>query len=245
MLTTDNSPAPAPATNFDTAESDQIKIKFDTQRCIHSRHCVTELPKVFKANTPCAWLFPEKAAADVVAGVIRECPSGALTYESKIATVENEKRPEVNLMRIYENGPYAFLADMTIDGKDEGQRVTLCRCGLSKQKPFCDHSHAEAGFVATGEPDSHGIDALAVRGGPLSIDRTPNGPLLLKGNLEICAGTGRIFERCTQTALCRCGFSKSKPLCDGSHVAAKFMDEGPDLSKNPDLPHLSNDQAPH
>jgi CDGSH-type Zn-finger protein len=61
-----------------------------------------------------------------------------------------------------------------------------------------------------------------VRNGPLKVDPAVNGPLVVSGNLEICAGTGRTVARVTKTALCRCGHSKNKPFCDGSHVAAGF-----------------------
>lgn len=221
----------APDTNIpvansaiETAESDDIRIQFNAKKCIHSRHCVTECPEVFKANTPGKWLFPEQSPAEVLAAVIKECPSGALTYESKTSNCANEVAPSVNIMRLYENGPYAFLADLEIDGKNEGLRATLCRCGQSKRKPFCDHTHADVGFIATGEPDSINTEALEVRGGNLKIDRTPDGPYSVKGNVEICAGTGRIVLRTSSATLCRCGHSKSKPLCDGTHAVIGFRD---------------------
>ncbi|MEA3301973.1 MAG: CDGSH iron-sulfur domain-containing protein, partial [Pseudomonadota bacterium] len=59
-------------------------------------------------------------------------------------------------------------------------------------------------------------------GGKLSIKPLPDGPLLVKGNLTIVSGTGRIAWRGSDTALCRCGASKNKPFCDGSHKKAGF-----------------------
>jgi CDGSH-type Zn-finger protein len=50
-----------------------------------------------------------------------------------------------------------------------------------------------------------------------------NGPLVIRGNLEICAGTGRTVERLTSTRLCRCGGSANKPYCDGSHSRIGFQ----------------------
>ncbi|MFX5785542.1 CDGSH iron-sulfur domain-containing protein [Acinetobacter baumannii] len=42
------------------------------------------------------------------------------------------------------------------------------------------------------------------------------------GNLELCAGTGRTFDRVTKTWLCRCGGSANKPYCDGTHRRIGF-----------------------
>ncbi|MBL8330902.1 MAG: CDGSH iron-sulfur domain-containing protein [Rubrivivax sp.] len=53
-------------------------------------------------------------------------------------------------MRIPENGPYALHAPLSVAGRDDGFRATLCRCGQSRNKPFCDLSHMAAGFVADG-----------------------------------------------------------------------------------------------
>jgi CDGSH-type Zn-finger protein len=109
-----------------------------------------------------------------------------------------------------------------IAGKPAGYRATLCRCGASNNKPYCDGSHKEVGFAASGEPATKTADALAQRNGPLAIDPQPNGPLEVTGNLEITAGTGRIVARVTAARLCRCGGSQDKPFCDGTHARNGF-----------------------
>jgi CDGSH-type Zn-finger protein len=63
---------------------------------------------------------------------------------------------------------------------------------------------------------------LAVRDGPLSIDPQIDGPLQVRGNLDITSGTGRVVARVTTTRLCRCGGSNTKPFCDGSHARIGF-----------------------
>src|SRR5262249_52003038 len=127
-------------------------------------------------------------------------------------------------MRIYENGPYAFMADLEVDGGKAGYRATLCRCGQSKNKPYCDHSHVDAKFIATGETPTIASEPLKDRSGPLKIQRTKDGPLAITGNLEICAATGRTVLKTRGITLCRCGHSKNKPVCDGSHISANFRD---------------------
>jgi len=114
-------------------------------------------------------------------------------------------------------------AKLLIGGqKQTNPRATLCRCGQSQNKPFCDGSHVAAAFVATGEPTTVTFAALAVRNGPLDVQPLPDGPLRVVGNLEVVSGTGRTCNKMSETYLCRCGHSKNKPYCDGSHKAAGF-----------------------
>ena len=65
-------------------------------------------------------------------------------------------------------------------------------------------------------------DMLAVRDGPLAIDPQMDGPLQVRGNLEIVSGTGRCVARVQQAMLCRCGGSANKPFCDGTHARIGF-----------------------
>ena len=63
---------------------------------------------------------------------------------------------------------------------------------------------------------------LPVRDGALAIDPQTDGPLRVRGNLEITSGTGRVVARLTHAKLCRCGGSNNKPFCDGSHARIGF-----------------------
>ncbi|MFC4292577.1 CDGSH iron-sulfur domain-containing protein [Sphingorhabdus arenilitoris] len=152
------------------------------------------------------------------------CPSGAIQIDRKDGNPA-EQPPEVNTCHIRESGPLAIRATLIIDSKLDGYRATLCRCGQSKNKPYCDGSHHDAGFAATGEPETGKTDALQTRGGALDIRPQRNGPLAVTGPLEICSGTGRVVARTQATRLCRCGHSENKPFCDGSHARAGFVSE--------------------
>lgn len=44
-----------------------------------------------------------------------------------------------------------------------------------------------------------------------------NGPILVKGDIDLVDGEGNKYETKQMTAFCRCGLSKNKPFCDGSH----------------------------
>ncbi|HEX3755259.1 MAG TPA: CDGSH iron-sulfur domain-containing protein [Rhizomicrobium sp.] len=191
----------------------------DGKRCIHSRYCVLNLNSVFLPDVDGPWIKPDAASREAVIAVVEKCPSGALRYDG-------EQPPTVNSVRIWENGPLAFHGELDIAGDKSSLRATLCRCGHSKRKPFCDHSHVEAGFTATGEPAAKASTVLAARNGPLKITPGKDGPLTVEGNLEICTASGRTIARETKTWLCRCGHSANKPFCDGSHRKAGFKDEG-------------------
>ncbi len=222
---TADAPAPKPAPALEIAKGGDLTIHFDAQRCIHSRHCVLDAPGVFKANTPGTWIHPDTMAADALVAVAHSCPSGAIRY-TRHDGGSPEPAPAVNQLRIRENGPYALHAPLTVADHADGYRATLCRCGQSRNKPWCDGSHVATTFIASGEPPSGNTEALARRDGPLVVTPLKNGPLHVQGNLEICAGTGRTVARITEARLCRCGQSKNKPFCDLSHVGAGFEAAG-------------------
>jgi CDGSH-type Zn-finger protein/uncharacterized Fe-S cluster protein YjdI len=221
-VTASNTTPPNPV---EVARGQGATVFFEARRCIHSRHCVLDAPTVFKANTPGEWIYPDTVSVEALVAVAQICPSGAIRYERHDGGPE-EAAPAVNQLRIRENGPYAVHAPILLAGRDDGFRATLCRCGQSKNKPWCDGSHVGAGFVASGEPASGAVDPLSVRNGPIAVTPLRNGPLQVRGNLEICAGTGRTVARITEARLCRCGQSKNKPFCDGSHIVAGFVAEG-------------------
>ena len=211
-------PRPAPV---EEVQGRDITIRFDGKRCIHARFCVLQAPTVFKANTPGTWIDPDAIDAERLVAVAEQCPSGAITYVRRDGRPA-EPPPPVNVVRIRENGPYAVHADIELLGHGRITRATLCRCGASKNKPFCDDSHKAIGFVASGEPETSASEPLAVRGGTLLITPQTNGPLAVSGSVEVCAGTGRSVDRLTSARLCRCGGSRNKPFCDGTHARIGF-----------------------
>jgi CDGSH-type Zn-finger protein/uncharacterized Fe-S cluster protein YjdI len=199
----------------------QVVIRFDASKCIHSRNCVLGRPDVFVPNVSGEWIHPDRATPAEVAELAHNCPSGAITWEP-LDGGPAEGPPPVNTLRVRENGPLALQAPLTVNGEPAGYRATLCRCGASSNKPWCDGSHNAAGFVATGEPTTGEVPALATRNGPVTLLTIPDGPLRAAGPVELVSGTGRTFGRGTETYLCRCGASRNKPYCDGSHKAAGF-----------------------
>src|SRR5690606_17851907 len=149
--------AVTPGGTVETVAGRDLTVHFEGRRCIHARHCVLGGPAVFRANTPGNWIYPDAMAAEALVRVVERCPSGALTYARSDGGAP-EAAPPVNVLTLRENGPYAFRAPMILNGVSIGFRATLCRCGASKRKPFCDGSHNTIAFKSTGEPDTVGND---------------------------------------------------------------------------------------
>ncbi|MEO8699671.1 MAG: ferritin-like domain-containing protein [Kofleriaceae bacterium] len=214
-------PPPVSVAGIDDIEGKDMTLVYEGKRCIHSRFCVTGAPTVFLANVQGPWIHPAAIPVDALVEIAHACPSGAIRYRRKDGHAD-EQAPPVNLISIRENGPYGTRAAIVLDGVASGYRATLCRCGASKTKPYCDGSHHAIDFAATGEPLTEGADMLATRDGALEIDPQVDGPLRIRGNLEITSGTGRVVARVTQAKLCRCGGSATKPFCDGTHQRIGF-----------------------
>ena len=128
---------------------DTIDISYDARRCIHAAECVRGLPAVFDtARRP--WILPSGASADAIAAVIAKCPSGALHFARRdggAAETPHEPTTIVPMPR----GPLHVRGRVELRSADGGlivedTRLTLCRCGQSQNKPFCDNSHRTVGF---------------------------------------------------------------------------------------------------
>ena len=214
-------PIPTVIDGVEHIEGKDMTLIYEGKKCIHSRFCVTGAPDVFLANVVGPWIHPDAMPVDSLVEIAHVCPSGAIRYRRKDGKPD-ETAPPVNLIAIREAGPYAVRGELTIAGQTGAFRATLCRCGASKNKPYCDGSHHEVNFTASGEPPTGAADMLAVRNGPLAVEPQTDGPLQVRGNLEITSGTGRVVARVQQARLCRCGGSATKPFCDGTHARIGF-----------------------
>jgi CDGSH-type Zn-finger protein/uncharacterized Fe-S cluster protein YjdI len=204
-------------------QADDITNKL--QRCIHAEECVHRLGEVFDSKRR-PWISPDGTTSDRVAEVVTLCPSGALHYDSKDGTAP-EATPETNTVTLWHNGPLQFAGDLRIEGAtvdvQEETRATLCRCGASKNKPFCDNSHKQIDFDGTAA-DGASFAAIS-EGGPLKLSVMPNGPLNVEGAFTLSDEEGTTLFSGRKAALCRCGGSSRKPFCDGSHLRNGFTGE--------------------
>lgn len=203
---------------------DEIEITYNLKRCIHAEYCVKHLPEVYdKHKRP--WINANGAPAEQVARVIELCPSGALHYDRKDGV--REAVPAKNTITVRHNGPLEIRGDLSILGARvelmQETRATLCRCGASHNKPFCDNSHKDIAFNATERPP---IEAtVQPAGGKIIITAEKNGPLTLHGAVTIVNEANEVLFVGELVTLCRCGGSANKPLCDGTHDRSGFTAE--------------------
>ncbi|MFZ2414444.1 MAG: CDGSH iron-sulfur domain-containing protein [Minisyncoccia bacterium] len=219
---------------------------------------------------------------------------------------------------ITKDGPYVVSGNIPLDketiltdenhcsykwGKGEEyplkENYSLCRCGQSKNKPYCDGSHSAVHFDGTETASTQfynelaqtiegpGLDLKDVQelcasarfcdreegawdltqrlsgdskcrdlaieecsncpsGRLVAIDKKTgkpiepkldksislvedpeakvSGPLWVKGGIPIESSKGMNYEVRNRVTLCRCGKSRNKPYCDGSHISVKFND---------------------
>lgn len=209
---------------MEIVDGQKVRILFDGGRCIHSRSCVLTQPNVFKANVVGPWIDPDAASPEELLALAERCPSGAIRIE-RLDGGPGEASAGRNAVAVWENGPYAVRGDLQIAGTAM-QRATLCRCGASANKPFCDGAHVAKGFVATGEfPPPADLPAWDAPG-PLEVSPQKDGPLKVSGPHEVTCGTGKPVKRGSVAFLCRCGASANKPFCDGTHRKIGFTAEG-------------------
>jgi len=156
------------------------------------------------------------------------CPTGALHYERKDGG-QMETVPDENVIRISANGPLYVRGDIQITAPDgslilQDTRVALCRCGASTNKPFCDNTHLQIAFQDTAAGASTASEKISAAREKLNITPLSNAPLKIKGGMEIRNANEEVIFRGQEASLCRCGGSKNKPFCDGSHSQIGFSD---------------------
>ena len=117
--------------------------------CAHAGFCTDMLPAVFNSKrTP--WIDPDGAEPEAIAAAVRRCPSGALALSmSRIEQGDGAGEPTIV---VSSNGPYFVTGGIMLEDAPWGEgasreRYALCRCGGSKNKPFCDGTHWSIGFT--------------------------------------------------------------------------------------------------
>jgi len=200
-----------------------ITVRFDASRCIHSGECVRGAPEVFNPDAK-PWVQPDKGAAQKIMAVVAACPSGALSVVGADGG-RTEPARTANEARIAADGPVYLTGEIEIcDGEGKtvlrDTRIAFCRCGASRNKPYCDNSHKGSGFKDDGTCAAPSLNAVG--SGPLKLTVFPGGPAQVDGPLTVLDAFGEPVYRGEQTWLCRCGASKNKPFCDGSHKDCGF-----------------------
>lgn len=208
---------------------ERLSVSYDLPRCMHASECIRSgLTRVFdRERRP--WVLPDGADPERVIDVVERCPSGALHYERHDGGPA--EAPETNMVRPHPRGALHLRGDLTLTDADGAlllteTRLALCRCGHSRNKPFCDHSHAAAGFDDPGALGPSKLSAeITDTEGPLSVSAQRNGPLLLSGAFAVRSANHDTIVYGERALLCRCGASANKPFCDNSHLRIGFEAE--------------------
>jgi len=127
--------------------------------CSHVGYCTDGLPKVFQMGVE-PWINADAETVGKIIQTIKKCPSGALSYSIDGILYNNfSEHPEI---KITENGPYFVKGTIELHDKDHPEseeHFALCRCGKSKNKPFCNGQHWYTKFKDEGKANPIGLNA--------------------------------------------------------------------------------------
>lgn len=124
---------------------EDITVHFNLGLCSHGQTCLKGLPSVFNIDKK-PWIDVSKASTKEIINAVKKCPSGALTY-TKDGHHETEFEYEDSIViakegPIFVKGDIDLVDDMnSLNELVSKNRFTLCKCGKSKNKPFCDGTH--------------------------------------------------------------------------------------------------------
>ncbi|MCJ7838954.1 MAG: CDGSH iron-sulfur domain-containing protein [Burkholderiales bacterium] len=132
----------------DSYPAEGIVIHDNRSICAHAGLCTDALASVFKYKSE-PWIDPAGGAVEAIIETIRRCPSGALSYTLDEVGGGDQQRDAA--ITVTKDGPYAVTGGAQLPEQSwargaSTERYTLCRCGASRNKPFCDGSHWSAGF---------------------------------------------------------------------------------------------------
>ena len=134
---------------LDRYEGEGITVLDNRGTCCHYGNCTDHLPEVFH-NKGEPFVTPDGAESDKIVDIVKQCPSGALGYIRDGVRYEGETRDEE--IFVSHNASYYVrggieLEGVPMNGGALAEHYALCRCGQSKNKPFCDGSHWYAKFT--------------------------------------------------------------------------------------------------
>lgn len=119
----------------------EITIHDDRGICAHAGYCTGGLPKVFRMRTE-PWIDPDAETVEAIIDTIKKCPSGALSYS--IDGIKYDQYSDEPGIVVTEDGPYVVKGTIELmveDQPESKEHYALCRCGHSKNKPYCNGQH--------------------------------------------------------------------------------------------------------
>jgi CDGSH-type Zn-finger protein len=125
-----------------------------------------------------------------------------------------------NELLVTAGGPLKMTGNITLINEDgsvtHSNKLSLCRCGASKNKPLCDDQHLNIDFFDGGSISRISDWMPVTRPQTITVTCVKNGPLKFRGYLRVYNSKG---QECITMggAICRCGKSSKKPFCDNRH----------------------------
>lgn len=143
---TETAPTSTYAERAKTLPGTGITVRDDRGICENAGFCANKQSNVWKMTGD----TESTPIRSQVAAMVERCPSGALTYRLDGAADDIEP-PLAAGIAVLDDGPLWVTGAPSVvraDGEpfQTRRRMTLCRCGASKNKPLCDGSHAGADF---------------------------------------------------------------------------------------------------
>lgn len=124
----------------------EITIHDNRSVCAHMGYCTDHSPNVFSMKRE-PWIDPDGDPAEKTIATIGMCPSGALSYS--INQIRQQAEPGAPCVHVLKDGPYFVTGGPGLKCDPAplvADHYTLCRCGASRNKPYCDGSHWNVGF---------------------------------------------------------------------------------------------------
>lgn len=129
-----------------------LTVHWRPEVCIHSRKCFAGLSSVFNPSKR-PWVDLSGAEQEAIMAQVEKCPSGALSYS--LAGAQQEavaSQGETPVVEVSANGPLLIKGPCVVRFADGNEQIrenvtALCRCGASRNKPYCDGSHRSVEFT--------------------------------------------------------------------------------------------------
>lgn len=136
----------------------EITVFWKPDLCIHATICFMKLRRVFDPSKR-PWVNMQGATTADICDIVDQCPTDALTWKWNKDLTDSEKEILTKKTKVEERVPEPVAEIMLIDkgpalvkGKfrlvnqdwkviETAGNIALCRCGRSKNLPFCDGSH--------------------------------------------------------------------------------------------------------
>jgi len=158
-------------------EGEAVVLYDDRTLCTHAGFCTNLKTTVWALADD----SDDPESYDGMVAMVHQCPSGRLAFAPKDdpeSLVEAEFEPSIGVEPDASYWVRGSIPVVSADGEpyEVRNRQTLCRCGFSRNKPFCDGSHKNKGFSDPAMPPDAATDIDVARAAPPGRSPPPDTP---------------------------------------------------------------------